>query len=1045
MVSRFFIHRPIFAWVLAIVTMLFGLLAMFTLPISQYPEVASPSIRIHTQYTGASPTTVDQTVTQVIEQNMTGIDNLIYMQARSDSSGSCTLTLTFAVGTDPDVAHMQVQNKVQQVQSQLPSAVQSNGVSVSKGNDNMFMVITLYSPDDSLHQIDLADYISTNIRDEISRTQGVGTVQVFGGKYVMRIWLDADKMAKYSLTPSDVRSAVSVQNAEVTAGQMGANMIDRPNDQVLNFNIKAQSLLSNAEEFANILLKVTESGERVHIRDVARVAMGTEMDSITSFYNGHPATGIGITLAPGANGLETADLVKAKIEELSHYFPDGMTYDFAFDTTPPVLASIHEVVKTLVEAVVLVFLVMLLFLQSFRATIIPTIAVPVVLLGTLGVLLAFGYSINTLTLFAMVLAIGLLVDDAIVVVENVERVIQEEHLDPITATERSMDQISSSLIGIGVVLSAVFLPMAFMGGSTGVIYRQFSVTIVTAMTLSVLVALILTPSLCASLLREHGQKAQGGFFGWFNRLFYKNQQRYTQGVNSLVHRGGRIMVLFVLLVGALGFSYRQLPTSFLPTEDQGALIVMLQMPPNATLTQTARQFKEFSDYVLQEEKESTESVMVVAGYGMGGVAENTGMGFVKLKDYAERTKPGQDAASVAARIRQRFSGILDGQLIAAIPPAIIALGMTNGFTLELQDRGGVGHDKLREIGQRFLGAAFANPAIAYVRPTGMDDITQFNIHLDNAKATSMGLALASVNADVSTYLGGAYVNDFVHNERVKKVFVKGDSDLRQQPEDLNRIKFRNNKGEMVPFDAVFSTSWSFGPAVLQRYNAMPALEYQGEPRPGIASGIAMAAMEEEVRKLGSDFGMEWTGLSYQEKLAGSQTLVLYALSVLVVFLALAALYESWSIPFAVLLVIPLGILGAVLGTWLKGLTNDVYFQVGILAVMGLSSKNAILIVEFARKLEEEGRSLVNATVEACRIRLRPIIMTSLAFGLGVLPMLSATGAGAASQHAVGTAVFWGTICATVLGIFFIPVFFVVVCGSTRWAGLRLRKKLRRFR
>lgn len=1040
---RFFIHHPIFAWVLAIVTMLFGVLAIFTLPISQYPEVASPSIRIHTQYTGASPTTVDQTVTQVIEQNMTGIDNLIYMQSRSDSAGQATVTLTFEVGTDPDVAHMQVQNKVQQVQSQLPAAVQADGVEVSKGNDNMFMVITLYSPDDSLHQIDLADYISTYIEDEISRTQGVGTVRVFGGKYVMRIWLDADKMAKYNLTPSDVRAAVTTQNAEVTAGQMGANMIDRPNTQVLNFIIKAQSLLSNADEFANILLKVTENGERVHVRDVARVAMGTEMDGITSFFNGHPATGIGVTLAPGANGLATANLVKAKIEELSHYFPDGMTYEFAFDTTPPVLASIHEVVKTLVEAIFLVFLVMLLFLQSFRATIIPTIAVPVVLLGTLGVLLAFGYSINTLTLFAMVLAIGLLVDDAIVVVENVERVIQEEHLDPVAATEKSMDQISSSLIGIGVVLSAVFLPMAFMSGSTGVIYRQFSVTIVAAMTLSVLVALILTPSLCASLLKEHSQAVQQGFFGWFNRMFTRNQNRYTKGVRGVALRGGRLMLIYVLLLGGLAFSYRQLPTSFLPSEDQGAAMVMLQMPPNATLAQTTKQFKELSDYLLTEEK-SVESIMTVSGYGMGGVAENTGMGFIRLKDYADRTEPGQDAASVAARIRQRFGGILDGQLIAAIPPAIISLGMTNGFTLELQDRGGVGHEKLRETGQKFLGAAFANPVIAYVRLTGMDDITQFNIHLDKAKATSMGLNLASVNADVATYLGGAYVNDFVHNERVKKVFIKGDSDVRQTPENLDRIKFRNDKGEMVPFNAVFSTDWSFGPAVLQRYNAMPALEFQGEPRPGIASGIAMAAMEEEVRKLGKEFGMEWTGLSYQEKMTGSQTTMLYALSVLVVFLALAALYESWTIPFAVLLVIPLGILGAVLGSWLRGLTNDVYFQVGLLAVMGLSSKNAILIVEFARTLEAEGRSLVNATVEACRIRLRPILMTSLAFGLGVIPMMSASGAGAASQHAVGTAVFWGTVCATVLGIFFIPTFFVVVCGSTRWLSLRLKKKLRRF-
>lgn len=1041
MLSRFFIHHPIFAWVLAIVTMLSGALAIFTMPISQYPEVASPSIFINTLYAGASPTTVDQTVTQVIEQNMTGIDNLIYMQGGSDSSGMATLTLTFAVGTNPDVAHMQVQNKVQQVQSQLPAAVQSYGLSVSKGNDNMFMVIALVSPDDSQDNIDLADYISTNIKDEISRTQGVGTVQVFGGKYVMRIWLDAEKLAKYSLTPSDVRSAISSQNAEVTAGQLGANMIGGVNDQALNVIIKAQSLLRNTADFEDILLKVTENGERVHIRDVARVAMGTERDGITSYYNGHPASGIGITLAPGANGLATARLVKEKIEELSHYFPDGMAYELAFDTTPPVIASIKEVVKTLVEAIVLVFLVMWLFLQSFRATVIPTIAVPVVLLGTLGVLLAFGYSINTLTLFAMVLAIGLLVDDAIVVVENVERVIEDEHLGPVEATEKSMDQISSSLIGIGVVLSAVFLPMAFMSGSTGVIYRQFSVTIVSAMTLSVLVALILTPSLCASMLKPHSQGAQGGIFGWFNRFFTKNQHRYTHGVGSLVHRGGRLMLIYALLVVCLGIIYTRLPTSFLPTEDQCAVITMLQMPPNTTLEETTEQYQKVTDYVLAEEKDSVEACFFVAGYGMGGVSENTGMGFIKLKDYRYRTKPGQDAASIATRVRTKFAGILNGQFIASIPPAIIELGMTNGFTLELQDRGGVGHEKLVEAGRTLMTSAFANPKITYIRPTGMDDITQFNIHLDIAKATSMGLTLASVNADTSTLLGGTYVNDFVHNERVKKVYVQGDADLRRNPEGLNRIQFRNQRGEMVPFNAVYSTDWTFGPSVLQRYNAMAALEYQGEPIPGVASGEAMNIMEEEVRKLGPDYGIEWTGLSYQEKLAGSQTTVLYSLSALVIFLALAALYESWSIPFAVLLVIPLGLLGAVLGTYFsKSLTNDVYFQVGLLAVMGLSSKNAILIVEFARNLREEGRSLIDATVEACRLRLRPILMTSLAFGLGVLPMISASGAGAASQHAVGTAVFWGTVCATSLGIFYIPVFFVVVNTVTHWFRTRLTRK-----
>ncbi len=1041
MLSRFFIHHPIFAWVLAIVAMLAGCLAIFTMPLSQYPDVASPSVRVSTRYSGASPTTLDEIVTQVIEQNMTGIDNLIYMSGKSDASGSASLTLTFAVGTDPDVAHMQVQNKVQQVQSQLPTEVQNYGVRVSKGNENMFLVICVYSPDDSLSSIDLADYASSNLNDEISRTQGVGTVQTFGGKYVMRIWLDPEKLAKYDLTPSDVCNAVSAQNAEVTAGQLGANILGEKNDQAINVIIKAQSLLRNTTDFENVLLMVTESGESVYIRDVARVVIGGEQNGTTSFYNGHPASGISVTLAPGANGLQTANLVKAKVEELSHYFPDGMAYDFAFDSTPPVIASIKEVVKTLLEAIFLVFLVMWLFLQSFRATIIPTIAVPVVLLGTLGILLALGYSINTLTLFAMVLAIGLLVDDAIVVVENVERVIEQEHLDPVTATEKSMDQISSSLIGIGVVLSAVFLPMAFMQGSTGVIYRQFSVTIISAMTLSVLVALILTPSLCASMLKPHSQGAQHGFFGWFNRMFNKNQHRYSKSVESLGHRGGRLMLIYVLLVACLGLMYKTLPTGFLPSEDQGTIILMEQLPPNSTLEQTNTQFQKVANYVFSEEEDIVETCMIVNGFQTGASSENIGMGFIKLKDYDKRTKPGQDSASLAARIRAKFAGEqLDGQLIASIPPPIIALGIANGFTLELQDRGGVGHEKLVEAGRKLSTAAFANPLIAYVRKTGMDDISQFNIHLDNAKATSMGLDHSAVNADVSTMLGGTYVNDFVYNERVKKVYVQGDSSVRGNTDNLNRLKFRNQKGEMVPFNAVYSTEWSYGPSILQRYNAMEALEYQGEPAADVASGVAMAVMEEEVRKLGKSFGIEWTGLSYQEKLAGSQTAALYALSVLIVFLALAALYESWSIPFAVLLVIPLGMLGAVLGTYFGNLSNDVYFQVGILAVMGLSCKNAILIVEFARNLRNEGRSIIEAAVEASHLRLRPILMTSLAFSLGVLPMMSSIGASASSQHAVGTAVFWGTLCATSLGIFFIPTFFVLINNFTHWCAEKMKRK-----
>ena len=1031
--SRFFIHHPIFAWVIALVIMLAGAISMVSLPVSQYPDVASPAIRVSATYPGASAQTVQDTVTQVIEQNMTGLDNLLYMSSTSDSSGQASITLTFAMGTDPDTAQVQVQNKLQLATPMLPQTVQQQGVSVTKSNSSMFLALAFISTDGSMDQTDLSDYVNATIKDELSRVDGVGDVTTFGGQYAMRIWLDPDKLHKYNLTPSDVVGAIKAQNVQVAAGQLGGLPVpdDGAGAPPINVTIKAQELLQTPADFENILLRVEPSGGSVFVKDVARVEIGSESYYATSRLNGAPAGGLALSLASGANALSTAERVKQRIEELKPYMPEGVEAVVAMDTTPPVRMSIEEVAKTLFEAVALVFLVMLLFLQNVRATLIPTIAVPVVLLGTFGVLAVFGYSINTLTLFGMVLAIGLLVDDAIVVVENVERVMSEEHLDPVAATEKSMGQITSSLVGIAVVLSAVFLPMAFMSGSTGVIYRQFSVTIVSAMLLSVLIALVLTPALCASMLKSRGghAEAQHGFAGWFNRAFNAGTVRYHRGIRSLARRGGRLMLVYAALVACLAFLYMRLPTAYLPSEDQGVLFALVQMPSNTPQERTLEVLKQLEDYGLTQEKDTVERIMSVAGFSFSGSGQNTGMAFISLKDWEERPNPDQSAAAVAARFRQAFTGMVDAQVVVFQPPAIIELGTSAGFTMELLDRGGVGHEKLMEARNQLLGNAAANPAIAYARPNGLDDTAQYAISIDNRLAASLGLSLSDISTDLSVLAGGAYVNDFIDRGRVKKVYVQADAPFRMVEADLRHWNFRNNLGDLVPFSSIASTDWTMGPARLERYNGVASLEIQGEPVPGVSSGTAMAAMEAEVAKLGKDFGVDWTGLSYQERLAGSQTLLLYGLAAVVVFLALAALYESWSIPIAVILVIPLGMLGAVLGTSLRGLSNDVYFQVGMLATMGLGAKNAILVVECARTLWRNGAGLREAAAEAARLRLRPILMTSLAFGLGVLPLMIASGgASSASQKAVGTAVFCGTVAATALGIFFIPVFFVVVCS-----------------
>ncbi|MDN7808233.1 efflux RND transporter permease subunit [Burkholderia gladioli] len=1023
--SEFFIRRPIFAWVLAITVMLGGLLALRTLPVAQYPEIAPTTISIFATYPGADARTVENSVTRVIEQGMTGVDNLQYMSASSESTGEVEIRLTFTNRADPDVAQMQVQNKLQLVTSQLPTIVQTSGLTVTKSSASFLMVVGFASTDGKLDSADLDDFVVSAMNDTIKRVPGVGNTQLFGAAYAMRIWLDPAKLHRYALMPGDIEDALRAQNAQVAAGQLGAQ--PAVPGQQLNATVTAQSRLQTPAQFGNVIVKSGADGAIVRLRDVARIELGAETYTYESRYNGMPASGLGVNLAPGANAIDTARAVKAAIASLSGTMPKGVQVFYPYDTTPFVTLSIEEVVKTLIEAVVLVFIVMFVFLQSVRATLIPALAIPVVLLGTLGVLALAGYSINTLTMFAMVLAIGLLVDDAIVVVENVERVMHEEGLSPREATRKSMREITGALVGIATVLSAVFVPMAFFSGSTGIIYRQFSVTIVTAMLLSVLVAMVLTPALCATLLkRGEDHAAKRGLAGWFNRHFDRGALAYRRGVQDVLARGRRFLLLFVLLVAVTGWMFVRLPGSFLPVEDQGTLITAVQLPAGAMRDRTEQVLSRVTDYYLKDEKHAVEGVMTVAGYGFGGSGQNVGIAFIRMKDFKDRRKADWSAQAVAQRAQAAFSAIRDAQVYALLPPAIDGMGTSNGFDFFLQDVNGAGHERLNAIRDRLLAAAGKSPLLANTRPNGQEDTPQFAVEVDQSKASTLGLNLADVNTTLSVAWGSDYVNDFIDRGRVKRVYVQSDAGFRMHPGDLDHWYVRGSGGEMVPFSSFAAGRWSFGATRLERYNGMSALEIQGEAAPGVSSGDAMREIDRLVASLPAGFRHEWTGLSFEERLSGNQATALYAISVLVVFLCLAALYESWSIPFAVMLSVPVGIAGALAGAFLFGQTNDVYFKVGLLTTIGLAAKNAILIVEFALEREARGASLLEATLDAARQRLRPILMTSFAFILGVLPLALARGAGSGAQNAIGVGVLGGMIAATVLGIFFVPLLFVSV-------------------
>jgi multidrug efflux pump len=1027
--SSFFIQRPIFAWVLAIILMMAGGLAILQLPIAQYPTIAPPAVAISATYPGADAQTVQDTVTQVIEQNMKGIDNLMYMSSTSDSAGGVTITLTFQSGTDPDIAQVQVQNKLQLATPLLPQEVQQQGISVKKSSSSYLLVAGFVSDNKALNQDDISDYVASNLKDAISRLNGVGDTQLFGAQYAMRIWLDPNLLNKFQLTPVDVVNQLKIQNNQIAAGQLGGT--PAIGNQQLNASIIAQTRLKDPQEFGNVTLRVNQDGSVVHLRDVAQIELGGENYNTLARINGQPASGLGIKLATGANALNTAEAIKTKLAELQPFFPQGMHVVYPYDTTPFVKISIHEVVKTLFEAIVLVFLVMYLFLQNIRATLIPTIAVPVVLLGTFAILAAFGYSINTLTMFGMVLAIGLLVDDAIVVVENVERVMAEERLSPKDATIKSMEQIQGALVGIAMVLSAVFIPMAFFGGSTGAIYRQFSITIVSSMALSVLVALILTPALCATLLKpvsadHHAPKR--GFFGWFNTRFDQSVNHYTDSVSRILRGTGRYLIIYVAIVVGMAVLFMRLPTSFLPEEDQGVFMTMVQLPSGATQERTQKVLDTMTNYYLNDEKANVESVFTVNGFSFSGQGQNSGMAFISLKPWDERSGEENHVEAIIKRATASFSHIKDAMVFPFNLPAIIELGTATGFDFELVDQAGLGHSGLTQARNQLLGMVKEHPdVLVRVRPNGLEDTPQYKLNVDQEKAQALGVSISDINQTISTALGGSYVNDFIDRGRVKKVYVQAEAKFRMLPNDINSLYVRSANGEMVPFSAFSTASWVYGSPRLERFNGLPSMELLGEAAPGKSTGEAMLLMEEMASKLPAGIGYDWTGMSYQERLSGNQAPALYAISLIVVFLCLAALYESWSIPFSVMLVVPLGVIGALLAASLRGMHNDVYFQVGLLTTIGLSAKNAILIVEFAKDLmDKEGKGVIEATLEASRMRLRPILMTSLAFILGVMPLVISNGAGSGAQNAVGTGVMGGMLAATLLAIFFVPVFFVVV-------------------
>ena len=1026
--SHFFINRPIFAWALAIMVMLAGVLAIRALPVAQYPSIAPPAISVSASYPGASARTLEDTVTQVIEQKMKGLDGLMYMSSTSESSGQVTLTLTFNAETDPDIAQVQVQNKLALATPLLPQEVQRQGVTVAKSARNFLMVVGFVSEDGSMTNIDIGDYIASNVQDIISRVEGVGEVQLFGSQYAMRIWLDPAKLQNFNLTPADVSAAIVAQNAQVSAGQIGG--LPAMQGQQLNATVTAQSRLQTPEQFRNILLKSAADGSVVRLSDVATVELGGETYNVVARYNGKPASGIGIKLASGANALNTADGVKQALADLTPFFPAGLKAVVPYDTTPFVSLSIEKVVHTLIEAVVLVFLVMYLFLQNFRATLIPTIAVPVVLLGTFAILYAFGYSINTLTMFAMVLAIGLLVDDAIVVVENVERVMTEEKLSALEATRKSMDEIKGALVGIAMVLSAVFVPMAFFGGSTGVIYRQFSITLVSAMALSVLVALVLTPALCATLLKpshvhQPGSWA-GRFFGGFNRGFDKTNQGTQSFVGNMIAQSKRYLLVYGLILGGLIYIFSQLPSAFLPDEDQGILFNQVVLPAGSTTEQTLGVVEKMEQHFLVEQQEAVKSIFTVAGFSFAGSGQNTAIGFVNLKHWDERQRPDLSVGAVAGKAMGYFATIKEAFVFAFPPPAVVELGTANGFNIYLQDRAGLGHDQLLQARNMLLGMAAKSPVLAGVRPNGQEDTPELKLDIDLAKAEALGISQADINSTLATAWGSSYVNDFIDRGRVKKVFLQGASDSRMAPEDLNKWYVRTAKGDMVPFAAFASSHWSYGSPRLERYNGFSAMEIQGAAAPGYSTGQAMAEMERLVKQLPPGVGFEWTGISYQERLSGGQAPLLYALSLLVVFLCLAALYESWSVPAAVMMIVPLGVFGAAIAALVGNLANDIYLQVGLLTTIGLASKNAILIVEFAIARMEQGLGLVDAAIEAVRLRLRPILMTSMAFICGVIPLAIASSAGSGAQNALGISVIGGTLASSILAVVFVPLFFVLV-------------------
>ncbi|NMM43279.1 efflux RND transporter permease subunit [Rhodospirillaceae bacterium KN72] len=1023
--ARFFIDRPVFAWVISILIMGVGTLAILTLPIAQYPQIAPPSVTISANYPGASAQTVANTVTQIIEQQMTGLDGMRYISSSSTASGSSETTITFNTGTDPDIAQVQVQNKLAQATALLPETVQRQGITVRKSSAGFLMVIGLISPDGSYSQADLSDYLSSSMVDEYSRIEGVGEVRVFGSKYAMRIWLDPSKLAAFNLGPSDIVKAVSAENAQISSGAFGA--LPAIEGQQLNATITAQSLLSTPEDFEQIVLRAETDGGLVLLKDVARVEIGAETYQTIARYNRQPAAGLAIQLATGANALDTAELVRAKTEEFAQYFPEGIDYVVPYDTSPFVRISIEEVVKTLGEAIVLVFLVMFLFLQNLRATLIPTFAVPVVLLGTFAIIAATGGSINTLSMLAMVLAIGLLVDDAIVVVENVERIMEEEGLDPREATRKSMGQITGALVGIALVLSAVFVPMAFFGGSTGVIYRQFSITIVSAMGLSVLVALTLTPALCATLLKKSDSHAiKRGPLGWFNRFFGWTQNGYTKSVGGIIRRPIRIGMIYLLLVGGMGWLFLNTPTGFLPEEDQGIMFTLAEAPTGATAERTLQTMKKVEDYLLDQESEIVPSMFAVVGFSFTGSGQNKGIGFVQMRDWSERKEPGQSVQALAGRSFGAFMGIRDAFVFPVVPPTVLELGNVSGFDFYLQARGGQTQEQLLQARNQLMGMISQSPLIGNIRPSGLQDAAQYRLDLDWKAAGAMGVSADNVRDVLSIAWSGDYVNDFIDRGRIKRVYVQGEPSARSNPEDIERWRVKNANGDLVPFSNFAKGSWHYGPQGLYRYNGVPAMQLQGAPAPGVTSGEAMAEVERLAANLPGGFNVAWTGLSYEERQSGDQAPLLYALSLAAVFLCLAALYESWAIPFAVMLAMPIGALGALIGAWLGSFDNGVFFQVGLLTVIGLTGKNAIMIVEFARDRHVGGEPLFTAVVQAARQRFRPIIMTSMAFTLGVLPLVLSSGAGSAGRNAIGAGVMGGTLSATLLGVLFVPLFFVLV-------------------